>query len=340
MSKWLSTHVTTLAFSALTLIIALFVPILSHATQVTLSWDANDPAPDGYLVYHRTEGQAYDYNQPCWTGYGTNGIVSLEENTTYYFVVRAFVAVQESDDSNEVKFINGASSPIWIEAEDGNLQWPMEIGDDAAASAGGYVWVPEGTGNFTYPSVNAGYAEFHFEVSEAGDYVIWGRQISNDSTSDSFFVSVDGQAELVWHTKLGGQGVWTWDVVSDRTIGDPRDASNPQQYWLEAGFHSLTIRQREDGTKLDTVVITSDFNQGASYFDSIIQVGAMSCMADINGDGAVNISDFGILSAAFGSSSGDPNWNSLADVNLDGIVNISDFGIMSSEFGQIDCSVP
>ena len=113
MSKWLSTHVTTLAFSTLTLIVALLIPIFSHAAQVTLAWDANDPAPDGYLIYHRTESQAYDYSQPCWTGYGTTGTVDgLEEHTTHYFVVRAFMGVQESDDSNEVKFINGASSPI------------------------------------------------------------------------------------------------------------------------------------------------------------------------------------------------------------------------------------
>ena len=113
MSKWLSTHVATLTFSALTLIIALFIPILTHAAQVTVSWDSNDPVPDGYLVYHRTEGQAYDYSQPCWTGYGTSGTIDgLEENTTYYFVVRAFVGVQKSDDSDEVKFINGAPSSI------------------------------------------------------------------------------------------------------------------------------------------------------------------------------------------------------------------------------------
>ena len=33
-------------------------------------------------------------------------------------------------------------------------------------------------------------------------------------------------------------------------------------YWLEAGFHSLTIQQREDGIKLDNIVITNDLNLG------------------------------------------------------------------------------
>ncbi|MDX2452778.1 fibronectin type III domain-containing protein, partial [Desulfosarcina sp.] len=54
----------------------------------------------------RTEGQAYDYSQPCWIGIDTTGTVDgLEANTMHYFVVRAYVADQESADSNEIKFI-------------------------------------------------------------------------------------------------------------------------------------------------------------------------------------------------------------------------------------------
>jgi len=330
MLSWLFVRISTFSFSALLLISFLSIPVLSQAAQVTLTWDPNDPAPDGYCIYLRTEGQAYDYSQPCWTGYGNIGTVyGLEDNVAYYFVVRAFVDIQESADSIEVKFNNGTSSPIWMEAEDGNLQWPMEIGDDVAASTGGYVWVPEGTGNFTNPSVDAGYAEYHFEVPEAGDYVIWGRQVSNDATSDSFFVSVDGQTEMVWHTKLGGQGVWTWDVVSDRAVDDPRDASNPQHYWLEAGFHSLTIRQREDGTKLDNIVITNDLSLGGSDFDSAIQV---ILTADLNGDGHVDRVDFSMFGVDYGKT-GEPGWI-LADINRDGSVDRIDFSILGSQYGQ------
>lgn len=323
MPKRLPTHVTTLAFSALTLLMLFFIPALSQAAQATLTWDPNDPPPDGYCIYQRTEGQAYDYSQPCWTGYGNTGtVVGLEENTSYYFVVRAFVATQDSANSNEVKFINGALSPIMIEAEDANLQWPMVIGDDAAASAGGYVWVPSGTGDLFNPSSNNGYAEYHFEVPENGDYVIWGRQISNDSASDSFFVSVDGQADMVWNTLSGGQNVWTWDAVSN-----PNESS-PQQYWLAAGFHTLTIKQREDGTKLDSIVITNDLNLGASDFDAAVDV---TLTADVNGDGYVNFTDLAQLRADFGRT-GTPGWIPT-DMNSDGSVNFTDLAILRSQFG-------
>jgi len=329
MLSWYFARITGFSSSTLIFFVMLSIPVLTQAAQVTLTWDPNDPAPDGYSIYLRIEGQAYDYSQPCWTGYDTIATVyGLEDNVAYYFVVRAFVGVQESADSIEVKFNNGTSSPIWIEAEDGNLQLPMEIGDDPAASAGGYVWVPDGTGNYTYPSVNAGYAEYHFEVPESGDYVIWGRQISNDSSGDSFFVSVDGQPEMVWYTKIGGQGVWTWDVVSNRNDGDPRDASNPQRYWLEEGSHFLTIKQREDGTKLDTIVITNDLSLGA--LDLCVKL-----TGDVNADGVVNFADLAQLRADFGEA-GIPGWIP-ADLNSDGFINFADLATLRSQFGLAGC---
>jgi hypothetical protein len=332
MSSRLFSRVTTFSCSVLIIIAIFLIPVWSQAAQVTLTWDPNDPAPDGYCIYSRAEGQAYDYNQPCWTGYGTTGTVAgLADNTTYFFVVRAFVAAQESADSNEVKFTNGSSSPIWMEAEDGDLQWPMAIGDETAASAGGYVGVAEGTGSVFSASDSNGVAQYQFDVPEAGNYVIWGRQMSSDSASDSFFVSVDGQADMVWYTKLGGQGVWTWDVVSNRSEGDPRDESNPQLYWLAAGFHTLTIKHRDDGTKLDVIVITNDLNTGSADL-------CVPLSGDVNSDGYVNLLDLLQLRDAFGTS-GSPGWTS-ADVNLDGYVNLSDLLILRGQFGQSGCVYP
>lgn len=71
--------------------------------QVTLAWDANDPAPDGYRVFMRIEGQGYDYNSPAWQGTATSCTVdNLQEGLTYYFVARAFAGDAQSGDSNEV----------------------------------------------------------------------------------------------------------------------------------------------------------------------------------------------------------------------------------------------
>lgn len=55
---------------------------------------------------------------------------------------------------------------------------------------------------------------------------------------------------------------------------------------------------------------------------------------DVNGDNSVNIQDFLVLRAAFGSNGGSPNWNQNADLNKDGSVNIQDFLILRRCFGQ------
>jgi hypothetical protein len=86
--------------------------IVPRTAEVTLAWDPNNPVPDGYRVYQRTEGQAFDYNQPVRTGLDTSCTVyNLDHDITYYFVVRAYTGDMESADSNEVSFLSPSSQP-------------------------------------------------------------------------------------------------------------------------------------------------------------------------------------------------------------------------------------
>jgi hypothetical protein len=57
--------------------------------------------------------------------------------------------------------------------------------------------------------------------------------------------------------------------------------------------------------------------------------------ADINGDNAVTLADFGALKLAYGSTSVDSNWNPNADLNGDGAVTLADFAILKLNYGQI-----
>ncbi|MCL6476689.1 MAG: hypothetical protein K6U75_16785 [Firmicutes bacterium] len=56
---------------------------------------------------------------------------------------------------------------------------------------------------------------------------------------------------------------------------------------------------------------------------------------DVDGDNEVTLFDFGALVAAFGSMSGDSNWNAEADLDGDEEVTLFDFGILVSNFGAI-----
>ncbi len=55
---------------------------------------------------------------------------------------------------------------------------------------------------------------------------------------------------------------------------------------------------------------------------------------DVNGDNSVNVADFLLIRAAFGTTSGGGGYNPNADLNKDGSVNISDFLIFRASFGQ------
>jgi hypothetical protein len=101
--------------------IAIFILVFStvtQAAQVTLAWDPNDPAPDGYRVFLHTEGEAYDYASPVWPQAGDDPLLAtctignLIENTQYYFVVRAYTGNDMSGDSNEVAYHTEASTPV------------------------------------------------------------------------------------------------------------------------------------------------------------------------------------------------------------------------------------
>jgi hypothetical protein len=119
-----------------------------QTTEVTLAWDANASAPDGYRIYQRTEGQAYDYTQPVWEGASTSCTVyNLAYDTTYYFVARAYVGADESADSGEVSF----STPLAA-----NYTILASINGDGAISPAGTVTVVEGTDQSFTITPNAG----------------------------------------------------------------------------------------------------------------------------------------------------------------------------------------
>jgi glucose/arabinose dehydrogenase len=54
---------------------------------------------------------------------------------------------------------------------------------------------------------------------------------------------------------------------------------------------------------------------------------------DADGDNEITIGDYALISSAFGSVPGNPNWNADADLNEDGEVSIGDFAIVSANFG-------
>jgi hypothetical protein len=126
----------------------------------------------------------------------------------------------------------------------------MEVAADSEASDGSYIWVPDGVGDVRDSGNYSGYAEYTFQVPVSGDYVIWGRVNAVDVAHDSFFVSIDGGDYIRWVTQISKN--WVWDQINNYEVSDP------VIYYLETGDHSLIVKNREDGTKIDKILITDD----------------------------------------------------------------------------------
>lgn len=151
---------------------------------------------------------------------------------------------------------------LWYEAEHGILEEPMQIGNHEKASDSAFVWVPEGPGNDA-PTGGDGFVEYVFDVPSAGDYVIWGRTLTPNIKDNSFYVSLNGQQEAWWELprpyKRPKTQRWSWDPISSR---DPvtRVMANPVLFKMNQGRNTLRLRVREDGTRLDGLLVTNDLS--------------------------------------------------------------------------------
>ncbi|MBN1155354.1 T9SS type A sorting domain-containing protein [candidate division KSB1 bacterium] len=140
---------------------------------------------------------------------------------------------------------NPTSNHIVLEAEVGQLTYPMQIKNDAGASGGKYITVPQ-----EYEDDSMAKAVYDFTTSHQGPYVVWGRVRSTGDTHDSFKISLDNQPEVVWH--IPGNWNWTWDQVY------VFNGDDPVQFNLSAGAHQLTVKNREWGSQIDKLIITND----------------------------------------------------------------------------------
>ncbi|MEK6793780.1 MAG: hypothetical protein AABZ39_03315 [Spirochaetota bacterium] len=135
---------------------------------------------------------------------------------------------------------------IFIEAESGVIESPMIVENDEDASGGRYIVVPNETG------LNTGGCTFTFDIKDAGDHIIFARLIAEDSRDDSIFVSMDNSAPAVWDVQ--NSHTWSYDCVRER-IGEAVDYKQRRTFTLGKGRHSLTLKSREDGLKIDAVLI-------------------------------------------------------------------------------------
>lgn len=179
------------------------------------------------------------------------------------------------------------SNTTTIEAEDsrGQTSDKMEIGQDNIADGGKYISVPDSSDNS-----NRGATTFQVDASNAqGAYQLWARYYSINGAGNSFSVSVDeGTAYTIGNDNL--YGLWHWVNLSN-TLS-------------LTGKHSLNLISREDGTRLDKVVLTMD----SGYEPGIMLFGANPIMAELEDPASVTLTGNMTIASDGNASNGKFVW--------------------------------
>ncbi len=140
---------------------------------------------------------------------------------------------------------------VWIETEQPTtITTPLQIANDTSASQGRFIYAPNGSGS-QWSATNK-MATYTVNITEAGEYLLYGRVNAANGDDNSFYIQVDNGVNALWDTAFGNG--WQWQQVVDR--------DNPVQlrFNLSVGTHTIKIKLREDGTKIDKLLLTNDLN--------------------------------------------------------------------------------
>ncbi len=170
--------------------------------------------------------------------------------------------------------------------------------------------------------------------------------VSGPVDADVFYGSLDQLRQYGYKALVSGQ-VTLQNYSSGAVAGTPvtvelrpagsSSAVDSQTLLLDASGHFSLRTAAPDGS-YDIAVKGPHWLRQKVGSRSLTYLGISNLAftlvnGDVNGDNAVSLADFTALRAAFGSSSGDPNWNSNADLNGSGSVSLADFTILRGAFG-------
>ena len=133
-------------------------------------------------------------------------------------------------------------APMVVVAAD---QVPAGSAFAPGASAGRYLEIPEKAGN--PPKLEKGFASYTFDLPEEGEYILWARVWWEGECSNSFTVQFDDQAPFCFGEDATYR-TWHW-------VKYPVSRMTPPLR-LKPGKHALVFHNREDGVRLDQVLLS------------------------------------------------------------------------------------
>jgi hypothetical protein len=132
---------------------------------------------------------------------------------------------------------------IWLEAECGSTGPLWNRSSDASASNSQFLVIQPGNNSTaSAPTNTAGHIAFPISVTQSGTYTLFARVLGPTANDDSYWVSMDGGAWVMWNNWWTTS--WAWKQF-------------PNTFNLNAGNHTLTFAFREDGAQLDKLSLST-----------------------------------------------------------------------------------
>jgi alpha-glucuronidase len=166
-------------------------------------------------------------------------------------------AIYSSDPGLENDAYIQADGLAVMEAENAHRRFAGSTGDEwldandiSGFAANGFVVAGPNNGTNHKDTTNGAYLEFDVNFTSTGTHYIWVRMYGANGKDDSLHAGLDSP------TTFGGAGftnksaTWTWVGQAAATRATVEIPSS--------GVHTVRIWQREDGTRLDRVLITND----------------------------------------------------------------------------------
>lgn len=143
---------------------------------------------------------------------------------------------------------------VWMEAECATVGSGWERGSSSGASSGTFVAFPGKSRMASAPNSVDEQVQFSIEVSSAGTYHLFLRLDTPDLGANSFWVRIDNGNWVRFYQEIGGASLKTQGFQWRQVNHDGRATD----FELDAGTHTITVANREAGTKLDKLYLSQD----------------------------------------------------------------------------------
>lgn len=149
------------------------------------------------------------------------------------------------------------------------IEKPVTVIEDPAASGGRCIEIKEGAGK---PPETGGKVVSRFSIAKDAEYQVWGRRWWMDACGNSFTFSLKGDNPVLYKTPASPEAK---HAEKPHIFGD--DASyNPvlhlawkwtkgNIYTLKKGVYTITIENREDGVRLDQILLVEKIESLYEY---------------------------------------------------------------------------